>query len=342
MEKEIDSVYNEMKHKSTDELMVMWGKNDRKKYSDNVFQAIRRVLTERSIELPFQAVTTKHKKNNSIIYIVLFLFTLLIMTIANPSKEEYINYLKESVVQKSNDNALVAGLAATIGEPLIDSTTTVSNYIFFSVYTTRIENSELTTAGLLRNFIFLNNKLENNNESGANILKESNSITNTLKSDISQPAPEYAMENIHPANSEVEVIMRRTVEENEPSTHFTPDPSSTKTVSDGHGQWITAVKGIRYPTADGYGNLIFFWHNTNFIEWDSAYESLSSNIVDSGPGYFVVSYSQYAPGDPLASPSLQDVEITYTWNGKGFSSSGLPPQNTFGGYANPIRVKYIK
>lgn len=37
------------------------------------------------------------------------------------------------------------------------------------------------------------------------------------------------------------------------------------------------------------------------------------------------------------SPSLSNIYITYTWNGNNFTSTGDPPQNTFGGSA-----KYVK
>jgi hypothetical protein len=136
--------------------------------------------------------------------------------------------------------------------------------------------------------------------------------------------------------------MRRTIERDDPSTHFSTLSSSPITVPDGNGGWITAAHGTRYPTADGYGQLVFFWHNKEFIGWDAIYESLSSKITDYGPGYFVVSYSNYAKGDSLASPSLPNINIKYKWNGNSFISSGEPPQNTFGGVAKIIYVKYLE
>jgi hypothetical protein len=143
-----------------------------------------------------------------------------------------------------------------------------------------------------------------------------------------------------PQSYEIAAQMRRTVEKDDPSTHFTPD-STPITVSDGYEGWITAVHGHRYPTADGYGHLIFFWHNDKFLGWDAIYESLVSHIVDSGTGYFEVSYAQYATNDSLADPSLADKRIIYKWDGSSLKSSGSPPENTSDG-GKKIYVKYMK
>lgn len=149
-------------------------------------------------------------------------------------------------------------------------------------------------------------------------------------------APASETNEISPQQSDTIATMRRTYEENNPSTYFT-ESGSPVIVSDGNGGYITAVHGTRYPTVDGYGQLVFFWHNNDFIGWDATYESTLSKISNSGPGYFVVSYAHYAQGDPLAAPSLPDVAITYKWNGSGFTPSGTPPQNT-----TPITVNYSK
>jgi hypothetical protein len=144
---------------------------------------------------------------------------------------------------------------------------------------------------------------------------------------------------IVPPQYEINADLRRTVEVSDPSFSFLPD--ETVTVSDGNGGWLTAVHGTRNPTADGYGQLIFFWHNNQFIGYDATYESNQSSIADSGSGYFVISYAHYADRDPMSTPSLPNVNITYTWNGKSFTSSGSPPTNIYGAYEKLIYVKYI-
>jgi len=86
---------------------------------------------------------------------------------------------------------------------------------------------------------------------------------------------------------------------------------------------------------------VFFWHNDEFIGWDSVYESISPSISAYGPGYFEISYPHYANGDPLANPSLPNVKVIYQWNNKNFTAQGSPPQDNFGKTAQPIRVKYL-
>jgi hypothetical protein len=133
---------------------------------------------------------------------------------------------------------------------------------------------------------------------------------------------------IVPSQDAINAELSRTVEVNNPSISFTSD--ETITSSDGNGGWITAIHGTRNPSADGYGQLIFFWHNEQFIGYDAAYESNHSNILYAEPGCIVVSYTHYAENDPISTPSLPDVNITYTWNGTNFTSSGSPPTNIYG------------
>lgn len=126
---------------------------------------------------------------------------------------------------------------------------------------------------------------------------------------------------IVPTQEEINYIMSITSEVDDPAIYFKALLQTPVTTSDGGTGWITAVVGSRYPTADGYGRIVFFWHNKDFIGFDSDHESLASSISESGPGYIQVSYHQYAPGDPLSSPSLPDKKIIYRWNGKTFSAS---------------------
>jgi len=36
----------------------------------------------------------------------------------------------------------------------------------------------------------------------------------------------------------------------------------------GGGTWLTAIPVVRWPTADGYGQLVLFWHNTTLVGSD--------------------------------------------------------------------------
>jgi len=85
-------------------------------------------------------------------------------------------------------------------------------------------------------------------------------------------------------------------------------------VPDGQGGTLTAVIGQRYPTADGYGELVFFWHNRDFLGWDCDHEHFDIIDVSSpGPGRITVTYANYAENDPLCCPSLPPVNVTFAW-----------------------------
>jgi hypothetical protein len=94
------------------------------------------------------------------------------------------------------------------------------------------------------------------------------------------------------------------------------------TISDGRGGTITAVPAVRFPTADGLGQYILFWHDTTFLGSDRlaklpslGEEAVSAGIVKSGTGFVTVAFAQYRPSDPMAAPSLPTEDVTYRWNG---------------------------
>ncbi|HET9017559.1 MAG TPA: LppP/LprE family lipoprotein [Thermomicrobiaceae bacterium] len=127
-----------------------------------------------------------------------------------------------------------------------------------------------------------------------------------------------------PSPSSIASVMARTVESNDPTEHFTP--VAPLAVDDGQGGVLTAVVGTRYPTADGYGQLVFFWHNQSFLGWDSSTESVAiAKLTSPAPGVIAVTYVHYAPSDPLCCPSLAPVTVTYSWNGTVLQPSGSPP-----------------
>jgi hypothetical protein len=127
--------------------------------------------------------------------------------------------------------------------------------------------------------------------------------------------------------------MARTVEAADPSTHLVLD-SRPVTTSDRHGGTLTAAVGQRYPTADGMGQLVFFWHGTRFLGWDAITETDSVRSVTGGPGYFRITYLHYAPQDAECCPSLPPAPVTYTWEDSGrLVASGRRPQHV------AIRVK---
>jgi len=138
-----------------------------------------------------------------------------------------------------------------------------------------------------------------------------------------------------PDRAAIRRVMTRTVEAADPSTHFVSDRSQV-TTSDRHGGTLTAAVGQRYPTADGMGQLVFFWHGTRFLGWDAVTETDSVRNLTSGPGYFRITYLHYRPQDAECCPSLPPAAVTYTWQDSGrLVASGRRPQHI------SIRVKLL-
>jgi len=106
------------------------------------------------------------------------------------------------------------------------------------------------------------------------------------------------------------------VETNLHSEHFIP--IAMKTESDGHGGWITAVVGQRFPTADGYGQIVFFWHNTTFVGTDATTEHTQVALTGGGPGYFRVTYATYKAGAPACCPTGK-AAVRFRFNGAKFA-----------------------
>jgi len=55
-------------------------------------------------------------------------------------------------------------------------------------------------------------------------------------------------------------------------------PARVTRSCDGAGHAITAVVGVRWPSADAKGQLLFFWHDRKFIGWASATEAYAMTL----------------------------------------------------------------
>lgn len=107
----------------------------------------------------------------------------------------------------------------------------------------------------------------------------------------------------------------------------------TVVVPDGHGGWITAIPVVRWPTADGLGQLVLFWHNRTFVgtsslaTWPSlGPEAVQVGIVRAGRNDIVLKYAVYRPSDPACCPTLPAVRIHYRWSGSAIAASArIPP-----------------
>jgi LppP/LprE lipoprotein len=138
-------------------------------------------------------------------------------------------------------------------------------------------------------------------------------------------SPSVTAAQVAPSVADIGLEMSRTVESTDRTEHFTAKGNPV-TVSDGVGGWLTAILGSRFPTADGYGQLVFFWHNATFVGWDTMMES--TQIIRLGtPGVaaLLVEYPSYAPLDAACCPSQPPRTIVYRWNGARLAASGLPP-----------------
>lgn len=127
--------------------------------------------------------------------------------------------------------------------------------------------------------------------------------------------------------------MTATTEDTDPTTHFAA-PGKPVVVSDSKGGTLTAVVGMRYPTADGYGQLVFFFHNDQFIGVSTPKEANQIlSVKPGGPKAFDVTYAHYAPNDPMVDPTLPPVPVTYSWNGKHMTPTRSLPTGVLNGLA---------
>lgn len=109
------------------------------------------------------------------------------------------------------------------------------------------------------------------------------------------------------SHTTIRTWMRRTVEVGNLRVHFR-QVGHRVVVSDGRGGTLTAAIGVRSITADGHGQLVFFFHGQHFLGWDSNREINSiQDITAVGPRRLDVTYVRYAPDDPLCCPSLSPL-----------------------------------
>lgn len=85
--------------------------------------------------------------------LIIYAFLLVIMAVTNPSKADYVSWVKEKAAIKVN-SPLKLGLNTFVVQPIIESSTTSNNYIFFSIYKTTFgTNNNEQVLGIFNNFI---------------------------------------------------------------------------------------------------------------------------------------------------------------------------------------------
>jgi hypothetical protein len=149
--------------------------------------------------------------------------------------------------------------------------------------------------------------------------------------------PVVEPERAAPSNAQIARRLQHTVEIGTRGEHFRRI-GRPLTIQDGRGTGtLTAVVGGRYPTADGLGQVVFFWHNKTFIGLSADYETIAVvSLKSPAPGTFVIRYARYRRSDPTCCPTLRPRAVTYGWSGHMLISDGGPPK----GSSSPPTVKY--
>ncbi len=74
---------------------------------------------------------------------------LLVLVATNPTRPEYIQWMKESALRVAEGHMAPRVLIATLASPVIEVMTTDRNYRIFTIYRT----GEIVVLGILRSFI---------------------------------------------------------------------------------------------------------------------------------------------------------------------------------------------
>lgn len=102
------------------------------------------------------------KKKVTIIAVVL---SVLVVTafITNPSKSDYVSWVKEREMNRAK-NVIEYYAISTLGNSILTTTTEQSDYLIFSVFTTKFDDEEYKILGIFKKFIPLNYKEIKNSE----------------------------------------------------------------------------------------------------------------------------------------------------------------------------------
>lgn len=141
-----------------------------------------------------------------------------------------------------------------------------------------------------------------------------------------------------PPLAKVRRVMAHVHEIQNPAETFRPtgSPVALRLKS---GRVLSAVIGVRSPTADGYGQLVFFFLDRKFVGLSSQVEATAiRSLVAGAPHQFRVGYATYAPGAPTYAPRSKPLWISYRWeHGRIVASRPIPKSA-----ANGIRVHWVK
>jgi len=89
---------------------------------------------------------------NSVLKVVIALGILAVLAATNPTKTDYTDWLTTKMATEGR-NPLQVAVTSLIGDRLISNVTTRTDYLLFSVYNAKIDNSTYKAVGILHNFI---------------------------------------------------------------------------------------------------------------------------------------------------------------------------------------------
>ncbi|MFD1675193.1 LppP/LprE family lipoprotein [Alicyclobacillus fodiniaquatilis] len=135
-----------------------------------------------------------------------------------------------------------------------------------------------------------------------------------------------------PSVAQIDQVMAATSEVGTSGEHFAISGKPVTITAD-NGDSVTAVVGTRSPSADGYGQVVFFFHNQTFVGVDSDTEKTDIRSVKPAAAgmSFEITYANYAETDPLSSPSLAPVTVEFGWGGTSFTANQTIPSGALNG-----------
>lgn len=113
---------------------------------------------------------------------------------------------------------------------------------------------------------------------------------------------------------------------------YQPLWNTLKTTPGSDNRVVTAIAALRWPSADGAGQILFFFDGSDFAGLNSRAEAFQiQKIVPAGPHTFRVTYANYAPTDAVADPTGPPVTITYRVTKSGVHASQPLPRSVTDG-----------
>jgi len=86
---------------------------------------------------------------------IIFVLVAVLLTLAavsNPTKSQYVDWATNKMIEKTG-TGLLGYITLMVAPSLIDRTTQADNFIFFSLYQTKIADSEVVVLGAFDKFV---------------------------------------------------------------------------------------------------------------------------------------------------------------------------------------------